>query len=157
MMDREANLQKVRQLLSQHVQDVLPEKAHRQARSEGDVVTIDAMVCGLVANLLKYGGNLDQVNAYYKESGVDKDFNTMIVEAKDVIDKVIPVLRDESAKTYFGRLGEMSVVAAAIGGAKMGGKSEEPEEQRNKRFRRTAELDLGLMEFRKKLEEQGAG
>ena len=155
-MDREANLKLAKGLLAEHVQDSLPPKSNKHIK-DFDVVTLDASICALVANLIKYDGEIVEINSFYKESGIEREFVDLLADAQRVLDKVLPRLRDEQSKTYFSRLGKLSVVAAEIGLAqKLAGEETQDspvvkEEKGFAEIRKTADLDLGLLEFTKQL------
>ncbi len=166
-MDKEHALQLAREMLTEHVEQCLPCKETRL--KDIDLAAIDAHVCNLVACLVKHKGDLDEINAYYQSKGLSKDYKGLIKDAQEVLDKLIPELADYESKQYFARLSRMSIVAAEISLADTNGHaaSDEEEGERSgdsgdwkKDMRITADLDEGLMEFRrliarKKLEEHG--
>jgi hypothetical protein len=153
-MNKESKLRLASEMLTQHMKDSLP--GDETKIEDIDLLQVDASVCNLVANLIRFDGNLQTMNDYYEKAGSSADFNTMILDVQGVLDKVLPRLEQIDQRAYFARLSRMSVIAAEVGISQAGegliiAASEGFGEQN---LRVTADLDEGLRAFREQMAKQ---
>lgn len=154
-MNRESKLRLASEMLIQHMKDTLP--GDETEIDDIDLIQIDASVCNLVANLIRFDGDLQVMNDYYERAGATEDFNTMILDVQGVLDRVLPRLEELALREYFARLSKMSIIAAEVGisqareglivAGKAGGEGN---------LRVTADLDEGLRAFREQMAKQKA-
>ncbi len=149
-MDLEAKLRLAREMLGQHMADTLPGKA---TQVEGvDLVKVDSSICNLVANMLRFDGDLGALNEYYDKAGAADDFNSMILNVQCMLDRVLPKLEQSELRDYFARLSRMSIVAAEVGISQavrdvvVAGNATSEDS-----LRITADLDEGLRAFREQM------
>jgi hypothetical protein len=152
-MDVEAKLRLAREMLGQHMTQSLPGD---ETEIEGvDLVQVDASICNLVANMLRFDGDLNSLNEYYDKAGAADDFNSMILDVQCILDRILPKLERIELREYFARLSRMSIIAAEVGISQavrevvIAGNATGEDS-----LRITADLDEGLRAFREQMAKQ---
>lgn len=111
-----------------------------------DLVAVDESICTLVELIVRFEGNLEELNEYCKKSGL-QDFSTMVHEAQSVLEATIPQLPTVELKHHFARLGRMTIVIAEL--AMSQADTNPGLEEKSFNMLQTADLDMELLEFRK--------
>ena len=154
-MNNQDRVERAQRMLAEHLKETLPPTETEVG--ESDLVEIDSAVCNLVANLIRFGGDLEKVNNHYKEAGFQNDFNTLLLQTQNRLDQIMPQLKDVGVREYFMRVSRISVVAAEIGLSQLVQLSVNDIDSVNSAdLRQTADLDDGLREFRRRFYEAQA-
>ncbi|MBX3148721.1 hypothetical protein KF728_01095 [Candidatus Obscuribacterales bacterium] len=148
-MNNKERVERAQRMLTDHLKQTLPEA--RTEVSDDELVEIDSAVCNLVANLIRFDGDLQKVNEHYQEAGIQNDFNTLLLQIQNRLDQLMPNLNDLALREYFVRLSRISVVAAEIGLSQLIQINETVDLVSSSDLRQTADLDEGLREFRKRI------
>lgn len=152
-MNLEAKLRLAREMLGQHMAHSLPGKETRV--EDVDLVKVDSSICNLVANMLRFDGDLGALNDYYDKAGAADDFNSMVLNVQCLLDKVLPKLDQIEVREYFARLSRLSIIAAEVGISQaVGDVVAAGNTTSDDSLRITADLDEGLQAFRRQMAKQ---
>lgn len=130
-------------MLAEHIEAGLP--SDETNAGDIDLVSIDESICTLVELMIRFDGNLQELNDYCKTSGL-RAYNALVHEAQTVLEETIPRLPSLELKHHFARLGKMTIVIAELA---MSQEDTQPVQENSFNMLQTGDLDMELLEFRK--------